>query len=423
LSNAEAALGTRSRPLRAGLVGLIAALSLCLVPGVADAAKGKKKGKGQEISVMTRNLYLGGDLGPALRASNVDQAIDAGGQIVNQVHATKFPSVRAALLAREILKQRPDVVGLQEVALWRTGPFNLAAALNKAPVATQVDPLAGDFLTELQNQLAQQRKKLGKKNKGKGKKGASAAAKKKKPTPPKYRLAVVKDEFDFELPVNNGSGGLAAANRNERLTMRDAILVRKGVKVRNPSSGTFNALLRVQLAGFLSIDVTRGWTAVNVKVRGRGFNVVNTHFEAFDSQASNPASNGIAYPKGGIRQAQAQQLVGPGGPANRKNTLLIGDLNSNVPLQGNQAPGDDLAFQTVSGAGFRSVAIKPPPFSCCISDPNLTVASPVGVDHVVDQIMANNKKIRFRKGAVTSSRGSGLWSSDHFGVASRLLTK
>ena len=419
MSNADSAPRARSRSRRAGLVGLIAALSLCLVPGVADAAKGKGKKKGHELNVMTRNIYLGADLTPALRANNIDAAIDAGGQIVNQVHATRFPSVRAALLAKEILKQRPDVVGLQEVALWRTGPLDLNAALNKAPVATQVDPLAGDFLTELSNQLAQQRKK-GKK-KGKGKKGASAAAKKGKPTPPKYRVAVVKPEFDFELPVNNGSGGLAAANRNERLTMQDAILVRKGVKVSNPTSGTFNALLRVQLAGFLNIDVTRGWTAVDVKARGRKFHVVNTHFEAFDSQASNNASNGIAYPQGGIRQAQAQELVA--GPANQARTLLIGDLNSNSPAGTGQVAGDTLAFQTVQAAGFRSVAIKPPPFSCCISDPNLTVAGPVGVDHVVDHILANSKKVRFSKGAVTSSRGSGLWSSDHFGVASRLLTK
>lgn len=323
--------------------------------------------------------------------------------------------MRAALLAKEILKQRPDVVGLQEVALWRTGPVDVNASLNQAPVATTVDPQAGDFLTELLNQLGQQAKK------GKGKKAGAAA--KKGPAPPKYRLAVLKPEFDFELPVNDGSGGLAAANRNERLTMQDAILVRKGVKTSNPSVGTFDALLRVNLAGFLGVNVTRGWTAVDVKVRGRSYHVVNTHFEAFDSQASNNASNGIAYPKGGVRQAQAQQLVAPGGPASAGRTILIGDLNSNVPLQGDQLPGDNLAFEAVQAAGFAKRQINPPPFSCCISDPNLTVAGPVGVDHVVDQILTNSKQIRFSKGAVTSSRGSGLWSSDHFGVASRLFSK
>jgi hypothetical protein len=47
----------------------------------------------------------------------------------------------------------------------------------------------------------------------------------------------------------------------------------------------------------------------------------------------------------------------------------------------------------------------------------------VGVDHRVDHIMSNSKKVKFRKGALTSTYANGLWSSDHFGVASQLLIK
>jgi endonuclease/exonuclease/phosphatase family metal-dependent hydrolase len=411
LSNAHVLSGKR----RAGLglvLGLIAVLVLVMLPGVADA-KPKKKGKGQQLTVMTRNLYLGADLGPALNAPDLNQAIDAGGEIVRQVHRTQFPTVRAQLLANEIKKRKPDVVGLQEAAWWRTGPLVLDPAVVTNPTAQTTDPLGGDFITELLNQL----------NKGKktGKKG-----KKKKPAL-RYKIAVVKTEFDAELPVNDdGNGtGLTGADHNERLTMRDAILVRKGVKTSNASSGTFNTLLRVQLAGFLNVDVTRGWTALDARVGGKKVHVVNSHFEAFDSAASNTGSDGLTYPKGGIREAQAKQLIAPGGPSTSKlPTILLGDFNSDSPVHGDQVdPGDALAFRALLAGGWSERAITPPPFGCCIQDPNLSNPAAVGVDHRVDHIMSNGKKVRFKKGGVTTTFANGLWSSDHFGVWSRLQVK
>jgi endonuclease/exonuclease/phosphatase family metal-dependent hydrolase len=414
LSNAHGFSGRGRARL---FLGLIAVLVLALLPGVADA-KPKKKGKGQQITVMTRNLYLGADLGPVLNASGLDQAIDAGGQVVRQVHATRFPSVRAASLANEIKKRKPDVVGLQEASWWRTGPLVLDPAVVTNPTAQTTDPQGGDFITELLAQLNKGKKK-------KGKKGATASKKKKPPL--RYRVAVVKTEFDAELPVNDdGNGtGLAGADHNERLTMRDAILVRKGVKISNASSGTFSTLLRVQLAGFLNVDVTRGWTAVDARVSGKKVHVVNSHLEAFDSAASNTGSNGQTYPKGGIREAQARQLVAPGGPASsRLPTLLIGDFNSDFPVNGDQVfPGDALAFQALLAGGFSSRAFTPPPFGCCIQDPNLANPVAVGVDHRVDHILSNSKKVRFKKGGLTTTFANGLWSSDHFGVWSRLQVK
>jgi endonuclease/exonuclease/phosphatase family metal-dependent hydrolase len=398
-------------------LGLIAALVLTLLPGVADAAKGKKKGN--KLTVMTRNLYLGADLTPALQANNVDQAIDAGGEIVNQVHATRFPSVRAASLAAEIKKRKPDIVGLQEAAWWRTGPVDLNAALG-TPVASQTDPLGGDFLTEL---LA----KLNKKKKGK-KGSASAAAKKKKPAL-RYVLAVVKPEFDFELPVNdNGQGsGLAGADHNERLTMRDAILVRKGVgvKFKNATSGTFNTLLRVSLAGGVrNIDVTRGWTAIDVKARGKSFHFVNTHLEAFDSSGSNTTNQGTTLGRGDIRAAQASQLVGPGGTANSpRPVILLGDINSDDDTV--QPNGDRNAYAALTAGGFseRSTAN---PLSCCLNDPFL-VGGPNSIndfDHQVDHVLTNKGKVRFVKGFVDGRAPvNGLYPSDHAAVTSVLKIK
>jgi endonuclease/exonuclease/phosphatase family metal-dependent hydrolase len=390
------------------VLGLIAALGLALLPSAADAA-GKKNAKGTKLTVMTRNLYLGADLNPALQANNVDQAINAGGEIVRQVHATRFPSIRAAAIAAEIKKRKPDLVGLQEVAWWRTGPVDLAAALG-TPVASQTDPLGGDFLTNLLNAV----------NSGK-KKG------KKKPV--RYKLAVVKNEFDFELPVNDdGSGnGLAGADHNERLTMRDAILVRKGVGVKfsNPSTGTFSMLLRVSLAGGVrNVDVTRGWTAIDVKARGRSLHFVNTHLEAFDSQGNNQTNQGTTLGKGDIRAAQATQLVAPGGAAkSSRPVILLGDVNSDDDTVANN--GDRNAYNALLAGGFteRSTAN---PLSCCLNDPFL-IGGPNAVndfDHQVDHVLANKGKVKFVKGFVDGRAPvNGLFPSDHAALTSVLKIK
>jgi hypothetical protein len=399
------------------VLGLVCALGLTLLPGGAAAA-GKGKKVCHTLTAMSRNLYLGADLTPALQATSINGAVDAAFGIEQQVHATKFPSVRAALLANEVKKIRPDVLGVQEGAWWRTAPYNLSAV--GSPSATQTDPAGGDFLTNLLSKLN--------KGNGKGKKSASAA--KKKSGAVRYRLAASNNEFDFELPINKGSGGLgpciadASQCHNERLTMRDAIFVKKGVKVSNVTSGHFNVLLRVLVGGALPVNVTRGWVAADVKVHGRTFHVVDTHLEAFDSNANNTGSDTNTYPKGGIREAQAKQLVAPGGPTTSKfPTILIGDLNSDVPAHGDQVtPGDTLAYQAVLNGGFLEKSPSIPPFGCCIADPNLVSTSTANVTHRVDHIMSNSNKVRFQKGGLTHSY-NGLWSSDHFGLWSTLLVK
>lgn len=401
-----------------GLVlGLMAVLVLALLPGVADAA-GKKKAKGTKLTVMSRNLYLGADLTPALEANTIDQAINAGGEIVNQVHATKFPSVRAASIAAEIKKRKPDIVGLQEAALWRTGPVNLAASLG-TPVATQVDPQGGDFLADLLSAVNSGSKK-------------ASAAKKGKKKGVRYKLAVVKPEFDFELPVNDdGNGnGLSGADHNERLTMRDAILVRKGVGIKfsGATTGTFDTLLRVTLAGGVrTVDVTRGWAALNIKARGRSLHVVDAHLEAFDSQGTNTTNQGTTLGRGDIRAAQAAQLVTPqpngAVRAGKIPTILIGDMNSDDDTV--QPNGDRNAYAALVAGGFteRSTAN---PLSCCLNDPFL-VGGPNSIndfDHQVDHVLANRSKVRFVKGFVDGRAPvNGLYPSDHAALTSVLKIK
>ena len=162
---------------------------------------------------MTRNLYLGADLTPAIASTSIGGFIEANGEILRTVDASDFP-VRAKGLAEEILEQEPDLVGLQEAALWRTAPPSLLAVKSGVPVAETVKY---DFLAELLKQL--------------NKKGKT------------YRAVAVNPEFDFEAPANYdglpgggpGPGLLENAEINGRLTMRDVILARVGAGVRPPT--------------------------------------------------------------------------------------------------------------------------------------------------------------------------------------------
>ena len=118
----ESRIGVLARPralVVAGLAALVALTTLVAAPG-ADA-KPKKKAKTVPVKVMTRNIFLGADLGPALNANSFPAFTAANGSILREVDATDFPR-RAIGLAQEIQQKKPDLIGIQEGAWWRTGP-------------------------------------------------------------------------------------------------------------------------------------------------------------------------------------------------------------------------------------------------------------------------------------------------------------
>jgi endonuclease/exonuclease/phosphatase family metal-dependent hydrolase len=387
------------------LLALVAALALALLPGFA-AAKAKEgqgksqqsQGAGKEVNVMTRNLYLGADLAPAISASGLTAFTEATGQILREVTANSFPT-RAKGLAQEILKKKPDLVGLQEVALWRTGPPSLEVFLNSAATPTAAT-VRYDYLKELMAQL----------NKGKGK--------------PQYRVAVTQDEFDFEAPANeNGvagdgpNGAIPNAEINGRLTMRDVILVRNGAGVtfKHPQAGHFANLLVVTVSG-VKLAVTRGWVAIDAKVRGsHTFRFVNTHLESFDPATQVPS----------IRALQAGELVAPGGPATTSlPVVLVGDLNSDDDTV---EPGDQQAYRTLLGAGMRERSTNTP-LGCCLNSSLLAVGAGGSVadfNHQVDHVMTRDpKEIKLKSSAVTGRQPvNGFWDSDHAGLFSALYFK
>jgi endonuclease/exonuclease/phosphatase family metal-dependent hydrolase len=377
------------------LVALTAAVSVLalLLPTAAAAKKDdhSDNGKGKVVSVMTRNLYLGADLAPALGAKSLEEFVAANGKILRDVTANDFPT-RVKGLAQEILGEKPDLVGLQEVALWRTGPPDLTPVLTGQPTATTV---RYDYLAELLAEL----------NKG----------------PDRYEVVVVQPEFDLEAPADeNGVAGdgpnpaIANAEINGRLTMRDVILARRGagVDTKNPQSGNFKALLPVEILG-QKLTIKRGWTATDARVRGSGwFRFVNTHLESFDPAFLVPS----------IRALQASELVAPGGPASGSlPVVLVGDLNSDDDTV---SPGDQQAYRVLLEAGLVERSTNNP-LGCCLNSSLLAEGAGGSVpdfDHQVDHVMTNDPAgIGLERSEVTGLLPvNGFWDSDHAGLFSAL---
>lgn len=352
----------RVRGIRAALVALVAvALAIAYAP--AAAANGKTA-----VSVMTRNLYLGADLGPAITAPTLPQFLAATSDIWTHVQLVSFPD-RARAIANEIEQHKPDLVGLQEVALWRTGLFG-----DPAPATT----IQYDYLDLLLDEL--------------------------KAHGEVYEVAVAQQQADLEAPTG------APYFQDTRLTIRDVILVRSDANVglSNATSANFATNLAIPVAATGTIFVsTRGWTSVDVEVKGHTFRFVNTHLEAFHA---------------GIRLVQAQELLA--GPlAVDGDAVLVGDINSGPELP---VPENRLAyFALVAGGMVDTWPILHP------GDPGYTsglgddLTEPAdSVEHRIDMVMfaGDVKPIKSRLfGNDPRNRTpDGRWPSDHLGHVATL---
>jgi endonuclease/exonuclease/phosphatase family metal-dependent hydrolase len=274
-----------ARSIVAALVVLSAFAGLAMPAGAAPPP-----GKGKPITVMTRNIYLGGDISRPLRAvqgvppaQQLAAFIAANSTLRAIVDATNFP-LRSKQLAREIAAHQPHLIGLQEVALWRHGP------LNGSP-ATSVDY---DFLQTLLDDLDT----LGE----------------------DYEAVHIQHESDVSAPAFlNGS------LQNIRLTMRDVLLKRgdRSVKVLAQGGGQYAARIPITIAG-QSLPLIRGYGWADVRAGSKEFRFINTHLE---SQLSD-----VAY-------AQATELLaGPAAPTSTP-VILACDCNSD-PLNASTKPGE-----------------------------------------------------------------------------------
>jgi endonuclease/exonuclease/phosphatase family metal-dependent hydrolase len=344
------------------------ALALTIVPAAqAEAAKRKKV----DLTVMTRNIYLGGNIFGPLAAGNDRAEFERlSGLLWAEVQGTDFDGTRAELLAREIKRTKPDLIGLQEVALWRRGPDGV-----KDGATTPATQVVFDFLKTLRAELKQRNLR--------------------------YRVGAKQQEADVETSVDAGY--------DVRLTQHDVILVRKrkGLRVTDSESENYPTDIGVPTpVGTFTVD--RGYTAVDVRFKGKRVRFVNTHLEAaLDA----------------TRDAQARELVAPGGPLRTKRQLIVvGDINS-----------DPQGRESTSGAvdileDFDLVDAWPrrfgPGFSCCLNRSDARDTDASGFDHRIDLIFAK-PKLRAISGQVVGDElddraANGLWPSDHAGVVLKL---
>lgn len=382
---------TRSHFLPGRIAAVTTALGMMLLPALAGtAAAADQDPPGKPITVMTRNLYLGADINAPVRAvagiTDPTLAFLTLGRATYQtrkiVDRTNFFR-RSELLAAEIAANRPDLIGLQEVALWRSGPLEPAKVA--VPNATNVDY---DFLEILLEDLTD--------------------------AGMEYRAVSVQQEADVEAPSFETFPGPGA--RDIRLTMRDVVLMRvdDGLSLLDEGVGHYSSTLAVPVAG-TTIRFTRGYNWVDVRAGSREFRFINTHFEAFGSN---------------FALAQAQELMS--GPANHVGTtIIVCDCNTN-PLDDRVTGGVEhrAPYNYIVDQGFTDQWLEWRP-----ADQGLTSGLNETVDEAtpsftnrIDFIFARTASgdpLSVDRGGIVGADQTvrdmaGIWPSDHAGVVLRL---
>jgi endonuclease/exonuclease/phosphatase family metal-dependent hydrolase len=351
-------------------------------PGIANDQK--------TVTVMTRNLYVGADLLPAVLAiasGDPVAIVTAVSETFGKVQFTDF-NARAEGIAREIDAAQPDLVGLQEVTTWRSQtPADF--------IQGNAEHVEYDFLETLL--LALDARGL--------------------------HYAVVAHEvgFDAEFPgFLSEADALADRLSDIRLTDGEVILARTDLRVSelklsNVRTGHFETNIEFPISETENFVLLRGWASVDAKIRGKSFRLVSTHLEA-DSEE--------------VREAQALEILA--GPADTElPVVFVADSNSN-------ANGDSTtpAYAAFIGDGFVDAWTEANPgvtVSTCCSSELLTSPTLVDpsedfgrIDLVLYRAAGDFQTLGaelFGTNPVTDQVFNGLtliWASDHAGVAATL---
>lgn len=381
--------GPRRHHVLIGLLTSVLALGAALAPGASvhagppgAAADGTPA---RTATVMTRNLYLGAELGPVLAALGTGDGtaiVRAATQTWAAVQTTR-PAERMAAMADEIVAADPAVVGLQEVTTWTTFSYNPATGVASDPT------VAYDFLDLLLDALADR--------------GVH------------YREVAGATAHNFASPPIPVLAGPTATfpTRAVRLADRDVVIARDDVRTTNARTGTFRTIVSFPLGGSL-LPVARGWGSADVHVGKASFRFVNSHLEAFGIPGVDAEQVRVAQ-AGELLAAQADLATRAG----ELPMVYVGDYNSRAP----DAPAYSLLLAGVGADAWPRTHPGDPGPTCCydatLTDPDDPLTSRIDlVLHGPDVTAARARVVGGDRGDRTAS---DLWPSDHAGVVARLV--
>ena len=305
-----------------------------VAPGVAA----RVMAEAEAVTALTWNVYLGADIGRVLQARTADEAVVLATEGWGHVQATDFPA-RAGALARAVAARRPHVVGLEELALYRTtdNPFE---------PATRV---AYDFLQLVIDSLHAR--------------GVD------------YTAAAVDRTSDLQVPVIAGvdaSGQPILAG--VRWTDGDAVLVRADVPYADARSGVYAASQTVTIGGVTSA-LYQGWSSVAATADGRVYRFVVTHLVGQEAPV--------------VQLAQTRELLALLS-AETRPTILVGDFNSDA--YGIDPTRVTPTYRMMLAAGYCDTWIEPGRaalgLTCCQQADLLN--APSTFDQRIDFVFARN---------------------------------
>jgi endonuclease/exonuclease/phosphatase family metal-dependent hydrolase len=392
---------------------LLVSVLLLSISGTAIADQKENEANARKLDVMTANLYLGADIFRIVEAAadtdNPYAIPTAVTQVFGIVQATNFPE-RAEAIADSIMQRRPDVIGLQEVSWYRTGPYD--------GIPVNAEDTAYDFLQILMDALAAR--------------GLD------------YRVAGEVTNADVEAPMFVSDQGDLA---DLRLTDRDVILVRGNVDAGLAVDGNYAFNASFDLGPEDPADpeknkvyFTRGYVMAPVTVRGRTYLFVNTHLE---TRLNSFDPFGVIY-----QYAQALELAGTVDFMNANvfgdlPVVLVGDLNSD-PNDLPVAVPDGLGipfpvlyppYQVFAGAGYTDTWLqrkgrRDTGETCCHNEllDNRKEHFYERIDHILfrdsnESVVLGPVQSEVINDSWKDKTASGLWESDHGFVSASLKQK